>query len=106
MLHISNQFGLYIFISISLLIKRQKYALYILRLLLEMANVNNIISFLFSLCTKLCTCGVMENVNLNTEMHCHFEYCIYILHITLQIEICYTYASIQVKQWQMNVKLI
>ncbi len=38
----------------------------------------------------------MENVNLNTEIHCHFEYCISILHITLQIEICYTYASIVV----------
>ncbi len=36
----------------------------------------------------------MKNVNLNTEIHCHFEYCISILHITLQIEICYTYASI------------
>ncbi len=59
-----------------------------------MANVNNIISFSF--CTKLCTCGVMENVHLNTEIHCHFEYCIAILHITLQIEFRYTYASIHV----------
>ncbi len=59
-----------------------------------MANVNNIISFSF--CTKLYTCGVMENVNLNTEIHCHFEYCIAFLHITLQIEFRYTYASIRV----------
>ncbi len=55
-----------------------------------MANLNYIIEFSF--CTKCCT-YVWENVNLNTEIHCHFTYCIAILHITLQIEFCYTYAS-------------
>jgi len=34
----------------------------------------------------------MENVNLNTEMHGHFTYCIVILYITFQIEYCYPYA--------------
>ncbi len=58
-----------------------------------MANLNYIIEFSFSFCTKCCT-YVWENVNLNTEIHCHFTYCIDILHITLQIEFCYTYASI------------
>ncbi len=58
-----------------------------------MANLNYIIEFSFSFCTKCCT-YVWENVNLNTEIHCHFTYCIAILHITLQIEFCYTYASI------------
>ncbi len=58
-----------------------------------MANLNYIIEFSFSFCTKCCTYA-WENVNLNTEIHCHFTYCIAILHITLQIEFCYTYASI------------
>ncbi len=59
-----------------------------------MANLNYIIEFSFSFCTKCCT-YVWENVNLNTEIHCHFTYCIAILHITFQIEFCYTYASIR-----------
>ncbi len=58
-----------------------------------MENLNYIIEFSFSFCTKCCT-YVWENVNLNIEIHCHFTYCIDILHITLQIEFCYTYASI------------
>jgi len=40
-----------------------------------------------------CT-NIMENVNLNTEMHSHFTYCIVILYITFQIEYCYPYAFI------------
>ncbi len=55
-----------------------------------MANVDYIIEFSF--CIKYCT-YVWENVNLNTEIHCHFTYCIAILPITFQIEFCYTYAS-------------
>ncbi len=58
-----------------------------------MANLNYIIEFSFSFCTKCCT-YVCKNVNLNREIDCHFTYCIAILHITLQIEFCYTYASI------------
>ncbi len=57
-----------------------------------MANINYITEFSFSFCTKCCT-YVWENVNLNTEIHCHFTYCIAILHITFQTEFCYTYAS-------------
>ncbi len=56
-----------------------------------MANVNYIIEFSF--CTKYCT-YVWENVNLNTEIHCHFTYCIAILHFTFQIELYYPYACI------------
>ncbi len=56
-----------------------------------MANLNYIIEFSFSFCTKCCT-YVWEHVNLNIEIHCHFTYCIAILHFTLQIEFCYTYA--------------
>ncbi len=58
-----------------------------------MANVNHIIEFWFSFCTKYCT-HVWENVNLNTEIHCHFTYCIAILHFTFQIEFFYPYAFI------------
>ncbi len=60
-----------------------------------MANLNYIIEFSFSFCTKCCT-YVWENVNLNTEIHCHFTYYIAILHITFHIEFSYTYASIGV----------
>ncbi len=63
-----------------------------------MANLNYIIEFSFSFCTKCCT-YVWENVNLNTEIHRHFTYCIAILHFTLQIEFCYIYASIE-EEWR------
>ncbi len=38
----------------------------------------------------------MENVNLNTEIHCHFEYCVAILNIAFPF--CYTYACRHFRQ--------
>ncbi len=57
----------------------------------EITNINYIIEFSFF--TKHCT-YVWENVNVNTEKHCHFIYFIAILHITFQNELCYPCASI------------
>jgi len=59
------------------------YSMYILKLVYAMANVNYIIE-LFSFCTKHST-NVMENGNLNTEMHCHFTYCILQFHFAYYI---------------------
>ncbi len=54
----------------------------IFKLVLKMANLNDIIEFSLSFCTKFCTYE-WEHFNLNTEIHCHFTYYIAIFHIKL-----------------------
>ncbi len=92
MFNISNQFFV---IHFHFNFATYQALIYVFNMHIKTSVENDLIYIIkFSFCIKCCTYE-WENVNLNTEIHCHFTYCIAILHITLQIEFCYTYASIE-----------